>query len=111
VASVIVSIVSRDECDSADMVAGVERGQAMTPRKMTTDVGVDEITLEDYFAAAALTGTLAAQTRKVPIDVVGRYAVEIGEWMAAESRRARAAKSKPRRAKPIPVPTAPRHQP
>jgi len=42
---------------------------------------LDEITPEDYYAAAALTGTLAAQTaqtRKVPIDVVGKYAMEIG---------------------------------
>jgi hypothetical protein len=54
----------------------------MTPRKVTTNKAVDDITLEDYYAAAALTGTLAAQTaqtRKVPIDVVGRYAMEIGE--------------------------------
>jgi len=78
----------------------------MTPQKVTTTV--DEITLEDYYAAAALTGTLAAQTAqttKVPIDVVGRYAIEIGEWMAAESRRVRRAKSKQRRAKPIAPPT------
>ena len=84
----------------------------MTPQKVTTRV--DEITLEDYYAAAALTGTLAAQTAqttKVPIDVVGRYAIEIGDWMAAESRRVRRAKSKQGRAKPITPLTEPHRQP
>jgi hypothetical protein len=69
----------------------------MTPPKAS--VAVNEITLEDYYAASALAGMLAAQTQKVPIEVVGTYAIEIGEWMAAHSRHARKTKGKPSRSR------------
>lgn len=49
------------------------------------------LTLAEYFSAAAVIGLLAAQHEEPPKDWISTWALDFGQHMAAEARRRRTA--------------------
>lgn len=61
----------------------------MASRRTRIDGADQPITLEDFYAAAALTGILSAQTQEPAKAWVVKFATQVGEKMAAAARARR----------------------
>ena len=74
---------------SATPVAGWNTSTAFSnPRTPAVPASLD-LTLEEYFAAAALVGILGAQQKEPDMAWASKWANEMGATMAAEARKRR----------------------